>query len=61
MSSGILGYVDVHVLTHTAIAIDRSNECERHLNENALLDEEGKPSTYVKMKSNYMKNFQALQ
>ena len=57
MPSGILGNIDVHVLTHTAITIDRINECERQLNENGLLDEEGKPSAYLKMKSNYMKEF----
>ena len=50
--SGILGNIDVHVLAHTAITIDRVNECERQLNINGLLDEEGKPSAYVKMKSN---------
>ena len=57
MPSGILGNIDVHVLTHTAITIDRINECEWQLNENGLLDKEGKPSAYVKMKSNYMKEF----
>ena len=55
--SGILGNIDIHILTHTAITIDRINECERQLNENGLLDEEGKPSAYLKMKSNYMKEF----
>lgn len=57
MPSGILGNIDVHVLTHTAITIDRINECERKLNKDGLLDEEGKPSAYLKMKSNYMKEF----
>jgi len=57
MPSGILGNIDVHVVTHAALTIDRINECERQLNENGLLDEEGKPSAYLKMKSNYMKEF----
>ena len=55
--SGILGNIDIHVVTHAAITIDRINECEKQLNENGLLDEEEKPSAYVKMKSNYMKEF----
>lgn len=33
MPSGIISNIDVHVLTHTAITIDRVNECERQLNE----------------------------
>lgn len=57
MPSDILGNIDAHVLTHTAITIDRINECERQLNINGLLDEEGKPSAYAKLKSNYMKEF----
>ena len=55
--SGILGNIDVHVLAHTAITIDRINECERQINENGLVDVDGKPSVYAKMKSNYMKEF----
>lgn len=55
--SGLLSNIDVHVVTHAALTIDRINECERQLNINGLLDEEGKPSAYVKMKSNYMKEF----
>lgn len=55
--SGIFGNIDVHIITHAAITIDRINECERQLNENGLLDEDGKPSAYVNMKSNYMKEF----
>jgi len=54
---GILGNMDDHVLAYTAITIDRINECEKQINENGLLVEEGKPSAYVKMKSNYMKEF----
>ena len=57
MPSGILGNIDVPVVAHAAITIDRVNECERQINMNGLLDEEGKPSAYVKMKSNYMKEF----
>lgn len=52
MPSGILGNINLHVLTHTVIIINRINECERQLNENGILDEEGKLSDYVKMKSN---------
>lgn len=37
--------------------IERVNACERQLNINGLLDDEGKPSPYLKMKSTYMKDF----
>lgn len=56
-SSGILGNLDVYVLAQTAITIDRIQECEAHLNEYGLLDADGKPSTSVKIRESYMKDF----
>lgn len=55
--SGILGNIDIPVVAYAAITIDRVNECERQINENGLVDIDGKPSVYAKMKSNYMKEF----
>ena len=55
--SGILGNIDVYILAQTAISIDRIQECERHINEFGVVNEEGKPSAYLKVKDSYMKEF----
>lgn len=56
-SSGILGNLDIYVLAQTAITIDRIQECEKNINENGLIDHEGKPNPAVKIKDSYMKEF----
>ena len=55
--SGILGNIDVYILTQAAISIDRIQECERHINEFGVVNNEGKPSVYLKVKDSYMKEF----
>lgn len=55
--SGILGNIDVYVLTQTAITINRIQECERNINETGLFDCEGQPNMAVKVKTSYMTEF----
>ena len=57
MPSGILGNIDIYTLAQAAISIDRIQECERHINEFGVVNEEGKPSAYLKVKDSYMKEF----
>lgn len=55
--SGILGNLDVYVLSQTAITIDRIQECEKKINEQGLFDLEGKQNPAIKVKESYTKDF----
>lgn len=55
--SGLLGNIDVYVLSQAAITIDRIHDCERNINETGIFDYEGQANPAIKVKESYMREF----
>lgn len=55
--SGLLGNIDVYVLSQAAITINRIHDCERNINETGIFDYEGQANPAIKVKESYMREF----
>ncbi len=55
--SGLLGNIDVYVLSQAAITIDRIHDCEKNINETGIFDYEGQANPAIKVKESYMREF----